>query len=95
MVHCGLEYVPFAPTYVTTAFTELADAGADAVIGHHPHVPQGIFFHNHRPCLLQPGQFCLFTSPPIFFWRKLGYMVRLHICDKGVKGVEIIPYTDP
>ena len=91
VVHCGLEYVPFAPTYVTTAFTDLADAGADAVIGHHPHVPQGIFFHNHAPVCCSLGNF-VFYQPTNFFWRKLGYMVRLHLCNKGVKGVEVIPY---
>ncbi|MDD4274882.1 MAG: CapA family protein [Desulfobacter postgatei] len=39
VVHCGLEYIPFAPEYATNAFRKLAHAGADVVIGHHPHVP--------------------------------------------------------
>ncbi len=91
VVHCGLEYVPFAPTYVTTAFRDLADAGADAVIGHHPHVPQGIFFHNHTPICCSLGNF-VFYQPTRFFWRKLGYMVRLHLCENGLKGIDILPY---
>lgn len=45
VAHCGLEYIPFGPEYVTNAFRQLAEAGADVVIGHHPHVPQGLFFH--------------------------------------------------
>jgi len=39
--HCGLEYIPYPPPYVAAAFRSMIDAGADCVIGHHPHVPQG------------------------------------------------------
>nr|WP_320190387.1 CapA family protein [uncultured Desulfobacter sp.] len=91
VVHCGLEYIPFAPEYVTNAFRELADAGADAVIGHHPHVPQGLFFHRNTPICCSLGNF-VFYQPTNFFWRKLGYMVRLHINKKGVAGLDIEPY---
>lgn len=92
VVHCGLEYIPFAPEYVTNAFRELADAGADAVIGHHPHVPQGLFFHGKTPICCSLGNF-IFYQPTNFFWRKLGYMVRLHISKRGVAGLDIEPYS--
>lgn len=91
VVHCGLEYIPFAPAYVTRAFTELADAGADAVIGHHPHVPQGLFFHQGTPICCSLGNF-IFYQPTRFFWRKLGYLVKLGISSNGVVGLEVIPY---
>ncbi len=91
VVHCGLEYIPFAPEYVTNAFRELAHAGADAVIGHHPHVPQGLFFHGKTPVCCSLGNF-VFYQPTNFFWRKLGYMVRLHISKKGLAGLDIEPY---
>ena len=42
MGHAGLEYVPFPPPYVVEAFRALSEAGADCVVGHHPHVPQGL-----------------------------------------------------
>lgn len=91
VVHCGLEYIPFAPEYVTKAFRELANAGADAVIGHHPHVPQGLFFHGNTPVCCSLGNF-VFYQPTNFFWRKIGYMVRLHISKKGLSGFDIEPY---
>ncbi|WP_320042411.1 CapA family protein [uncultured Desulfobacter sp.] len=91
VVHCGLEYIPFAPEYVTNAFRELADAGADAVIGHHPHVPQGLFFHGNTPICCSLGNF-IFYQPTNFFWRKIGYMVRLHISKEGLAGLNIEPY---
>jgi len=91
VVHCGLEYIPFAPEYTTKAFRKLAHAGADAVIGHHPHVPQGLFFHGKTPVCCSLGNF-VFYQPTNFFWRKLGYLVRLHISKKGLVGLDIEPY---
>ncbi|WP_319576434.1 CapA family protein [uncultured Desulfobacter sp.] len=91
VAHCGLEYIPFAPEYVTNAFRELAHAGADAVIGHHPHVPQGLFFHGKTPVCCSLGNF-IFYQHTNLFWRKLGYMVRLHISKKGLAGLDIEPY---
>lgn len=91
VVHCGLEYIPFAPEYATNAFRALARAGADAVIGHHPHVPQGLFFHGKTPVCCSLGNF-VFYQPTNFFWRKRGYMVRLHISKKGLAGLDIEPY---
>ena len=91
VVHCGLEYIPFAPEYATKAFRKLAEAGADAVIGHHPHVPQGLFFHNNTPVCCSLGNF-VFYQPTTLFWRKIGYMVRLHIGKCGVTGFDIEPY---
>lgn len=41
-LHAGTEYVPHADAGEQRYFREVAEAGADAVIGHHPHVPQRV-----------------------------------------------------
>lgn len=40
-VHGGIEYVPTPTPVVRDRYRELVDAGADIIVGHHPHVPQG------------------------------------------------------
>ncbi|MEX2190705.1 MAG: CapA family protein [Bacteroidota bacterium] len=40
--HGGVEYVDRPPKHTLAQMRQLIDAGADVVIGHHPHVPQGI-----------------------------------------------------
>lgn len=92
VAHCGLEYIPFAPPYVMEAFEAAARAGADAVIGHHPHVPQGITFRGSTPICCSLGNF-IFYQPTGLYWRKLGYMVRLGIDRDGLTGLTLVPYA--
>ncbi|WP_300455323.1 CapA family protein [Desulfobacula sp.] len=89
--HCGIEYIPFPPPYVANAFIQIADAGADLVIGHHPHVPQGISFHNHIPICHSLGNFVFYQETDLKF-RKLGYMVKAGLKKNAVVSLELIPY---
>lgn len=91
IAHCGLEYIPFAPPYVMDAFEKMAEAGADAVIGHHPHVPQGIKFHKGVPICCSLGNF-IFYQPTNLYFRKLGYMVNLGLTQEGLASLDLIPY---
>ena len=91
VAHCGLEYVPFPPPYVVEAFRSLVDAGADCVIGHHPHVPQGIEWWQGRPIVYSLGNF-VFYQPTTLHHRKTGFCVSLR-CERGrVAALELHPY---
>jgi poly-gamma-glutamate synthesis protein (capsule biosynthesis protein) len=91
IAHCGLEYVPFAPPYVVEAFRAFADAGAAAVIGHHPHVPQGVEWRGRTPIVYSLGNF-VFYQPTNLHYRKIGYFVTLR-CETGrVSHVDLHPY---
>ena len=89
--HCGIEYVPFPPPYVVDAFKQMADAGTNIVIGHHPHVPQGISFHHHIPICHSLGNFIFFQDTDLKF-RKLGYMVKIGIKKDALASLELVPY---
>lgn len=89
--HCGIEYVPFPPPYVVQAFQAAADAGADLVIGHHPHVPQGIAFRGDTPICYSLGNF-VFYQPTHLTYRKLGYMVNVGVSKQGLVSLELVPY---
>ena len=91
IAHCGLEYVPYPPSYVVTAFRALVEAGADCVIGHHPHVPQGVEWWHGRPILYSLGNF-VFYQPTGLFHRKIGLCVSLHCDSEWIAGVELHPY---
>ena len=89
--HCGLEYVPFPPTYVVEAFRAVAEAGADAVIGHHPHVPQGVELWRGTPIAYSLGNF-VFYQPVDRHYRKTGFFVTLDLEGDEVAGVGLHPY---
>lgn len=89
--HAGLEYVPFPPPYVVQSFRALADAGADCVIGHHPHVPQGLEVRNRRLIAYSLGNF-VFYQPQDLYYRKTGFCLELKIRGNSVAGHEILPY---
>jgi poly-gamma-glutamate synthesis protein (capsule biosynthesis protein) len=89
--HCGIEYIPFPPPYIAKAFKQMARAGADIVIGHHPHVPQGIQFYNNIPLCYSLGNF-VFYQPTELRYRKLGYLVNLELNKDSLVSLELIPY---
>lgn len=89
--HCGLEYVPYPPPYVVSAFRQVADAGADCVIGHHPHVPQGIEWRDGRPIAYSLGNFVFYQETSLLY-RKTGFCVRLGLKGARVAGMDLLPY---
>jgi poly-gamma-glutamate synthesis protein (capsule biosynthesis protein) len=91
IAHCGLEYVPFPPPYVVSAFRALVDAGADCVVGHHPHVPQGMERWRGRAIIYSLGNFAFYQATNLLH-RKTGFCVSLWCAGGRVTGVTLHPY---
>ena len=90
--HAGAEYIPFPPAYIQDAYRRLADAGADAVVAHHPHVPQGIEFRNGAPIFYSLGNY-VFYQPVNFYYRKFGFLLEVEVAkNSGVTGFKLHPY---
>ncbi|NTU99490.1 CapA family protein, partial [Candidatus Falkowbacteria bacterium] len=56
-IHWGVEYKHDFSKKQQTVGHALIDAGADAIIGHHPHVTQGIEVYNNKPIFYSLGNF--------------------------------------
>jgi len=89
--HGGREHPPFPPPYIVQAYRRIAGAGADIVIGHHPHAPQGMEIHDGRPIVYSMGNFVFLQRADLFF-RRSGYMVELELSAGGLSGLRLIPY---
>jgi poly-gamma-glutamate synthesis protein (capsule biosynthesis protein) len=90
--HGGREYAPLPPEYVIAGLRGMAEAGASAVIAHHPHVPQGIEVYRGVPIVYSQGNFVFWQDSPTFF-RHAGYLVHLDVLKDRIAKMEITPYT--
>ncbi len=88
IVHLGNEYQPIPSPLTVQHCRRLADAGADAVIGHHAHIPQTMEMHHGVPIAFCLGN-ALFGQPwsaahqevkPCWY---LGLAARLVLGDGG------------
>jgi len=91
IVHAGLEYYPFPPMYVYDAFEKLAEAGADLIVGHHVHVPQGMTRFGVTPAYFSLGNFVFYQENDLIH-RKTGYFLELEIGPGGIRMVKPVPY---
>lgn len=92
IAHAGIEYIPFPPPYVVEAFDRIAGAGASLIIGHHPHVPQGMNIQKNVPICYSLGNFAFYQETGLYY-RKIGYMVKAGIGKNGISQLKIIPYS--
>lgn len=63
-VHWGIERDEMPQEYQRNLGKSLIDAGADIVIGSHPHVLQGIEYYNGKPIIYSLGNFIFGSSIP-------------------------------
>jgi Bacterial capsule synthesis protein PGA_cap len=89
--HAGVEYIPFPPPYLARALQQVARAGADLVVGHHPHVPQGIQIVDGVPIAYSLGNF-VFYQPSDLIYRKVGYLLKVGVSAGALTGIKLVPY---
>ncbi len=63
LVHWGIERNTFPEDYQKTLACQYIDAGADVVIGSHPHVLQGIEYYQGKPIFYSLGNFIFSNGP--------------------------------
>jgi hypothetical protein len=92
-VHAGHEFMSTPSPRIRAAYRSLVDAGADAVIGHHPHVVQGAETYKGKLILYSLGNL-VFDSPYVARHpdTDTGFLARLDISKRGVVGASFIPY---
>ncbi len=87
--HGGVEYVHLPLPRARRILRAAIDAGADVVLGHHPHVLQGIEWHRGRPILYSLGNLLMRLSQTER--KPTGYLARVTIRRDGAPAVEACP----
>jgi poly-gamma-glutamate capsule biosynthesis protein CapA/YwtB (metallophosphatase superfamily) len=88
LLHWGREYNENYTHEQENAAFQLIDAGADAVIGHHPHVLEPIKMHNGKPIFYSLGNLVFDQQQPA---AQRSMIVRIIIRNHQIKEVEIYP----
>ncbi len=89
--HGGSEYLD-GPVETTRGIVHAAiDAGADIVIGHHPHVVQGVGWYQGKPILYSLGNFTMGMNDA-HPWSQFGYLARIRLRAGATPEVEACPY---
>lgn len=87
IVHGGLEHVPYPPRSWQSRLRSLIDSGADAVIGHHPHVAQGWEIYDGNPIVYSLGNFAFrMDNKPKTHW---GYLLGIQIKEGRINNCKI------
>ena len=89
MMHAGVEYTNQPNTQQKQFAHTAIDAGADLVIGHHPHWVQVTEIYQGKPILYSLGNL-VFDQ----MWSKEtaeGALAQITIVDKSITGIKIIP----
>lgn len=94
IAHVGREFAAVPPPYVHRVFRNLARAGAHLVIGHHPHVPQGMEIFEGVPICYSLGNFVFDQEGSRFgsVFQRLGYMVSVELAAQRLSGIRLLPY---
>ena len=89
--HGGIEFSAWPAPYCIYAYRRIAEARPDAVIAHHPHVPQGMEFYRGVPIFYSLGNFLFYQNTKLIH-RKHGYLVELAVAKDGLRGFRLHPY---
>ena len=92
-LHAGHEFISTPSPRIRNACRAFVDAGADAVIAHHPHVIQGVEKYKNAVIAYSLGNL-VFDSPYVSAYEEtdLGYMLKLDISKNTINNAEVIPY---
>lgn len=88
-IHTGVEYQQKPTAAMVQMSREFIEAGADAVLGHHPHVIQPIEIYNDKPIFYSMGNFAFWQ--PFSFWTQHSYIARLKLETPHEVEYEIVP----
>ena len=93
VVHAGHEFASVPPPRIRRSYRAFIDAGADLVVGHHPHVPQGIEPYGAGWIAYSLGNL-IFDSDFLSKGKNTdhGYLFHVGISEHAVERIEIIPY---
>jgi poly-gamma-glutamate capsule biosynthesis protein CapA/YwtB (metallophosphatase superfamily) len=92
IIHAGREYLRTPPPYIQEIYHQLVDFGANLIVGHHPHVYQGIEIYKNSPIFYSLGNF-LFYYETVSQYQQAGFFLKCSFRDSQINRIQMIPYS--
>lgn len=91
VAHGGLEHTPLPPLERQMQLRQFIDAGADVIVGHHPHVPQGWEKYREGYIIYSTGNL-IFDDPsiPLSPDAEWGFMIKMQFVSKAMTNLGLI-----
>lgn len=86
--HWGLNDSKKPPFWVRNLARKSIDFGADIILGHHPHFPQGIEIYKDKPIIYCLGNFIFGHNHP--YWTD-NFLAKFILTPNKIKSIEILP----
>ena len=95
-VHADIEFMPVPSLPRRTTFREIASAGANVILGHHPHVPQGCEMYEGSLIAYSLGNFLFPAQTSRYMRGKLprtaqSFLLKIQVGPAGVSSFERVP----
>ena len=88
-VHAGNEFQHFPSPWIQSIFRKYVDFGADVVVGHHPHIPQGIEHYKNSIIIYSLGDFMFeYLEDP---GTCVTFALDIQFSEKGINSIVIHP----
>ncbi len=91
--HWGAEYQDRPAGEIVALAHKMVDAGADIILGGHPHVPEGIDRYNGAFIIYSLGNFAYHQTTEHSVWKTKSIMLELTLTKSGVTSYKMIPVT--
>jgi poly-gamma-glutamate capsule biosynthesis protein CapA/YwtB (metallophosphatase superfamily) len=88
-MHWGWENEPHSNARQQHLARLMIEAGADGVLGGHPHVTQEVALHLGKPVIYSVGNFVMKETDNA--QQRLGWIVRLELDANGVRLLQTVP----
>ena len=85
-VHAGIEYATEPQPGLRRFYEGLIDAGADIVLGHHPHVLQPVVWYHGKPIAQSLGNFIFLQTQP---WTELSAILKIDVTPPPALGMRV------
>lgn len=87
-IHWGVELSTTPRKQEKDLAIKLIDAGADVIMGHHPHVLQGVEIYKNKPIFYSLGNFVFGTKSEL---TANTMIAQINFIDKEINNIKIIP----